>query len=78
MSLKEKKQASIIPSNIECDLANGLSDEQVQKRKEEGLINKTPKKVTKSYFKIIFDNIFNFFNLLLVSTLEIMHSYIYY
>ncbi|HBF68813.1 MAG TPA: ATPase P [Firmicutes bacterium] len=65
MSLKEKKQASIIPSNIECDLANGLSDEQVQKRKEEGLINKTPKKVTKSYFKIIFDNIFNFFNLLL-------------
>ena len=43
----------------------GLSDEQVSLRKKQNLVNKVAKKVPKSYFKIIFDNVFNFFNLLL-------------
>ena len=43
----------------------GLSSEQVQQRNEDGLINKTKKFVTKSYFRIIYENVFNFFNILL-------------
>lgn len=65
MKHKESKHLKNNPSPIECDLTKGLTDEQVQKRKDEGFSNKTSKKVTKSYFKIVFDNVFNFFNLLL-------------
>ena len=43
----------------------GLSAEQVKQRQEDGLVNKTKKFVTKSYFRIIYENVFNFFNILL-------------
>ena len=43
----------------------GLSSEQVKQRQENGLVNKTKKFVTKSYFRIIYENVFNFFNILL-------------
>ncbi len=47
------------------DCKNGLNEEQVKKRHEAGLVNKTPKKVTKSYWKIFTDNFFSFFNTIL-------------
>ncbi|MEG0034091.1 MAG: HAD-IC family P-type ATPase [Bacilli bacterium] len=43
----------------------GLTNDVVLKRKEAGLSNKKKKVVTKSYWKIIFDNLFSFFNVLL-------------
>ncbi len=43
----------------------GLTEEQIKVRKDAGLVNKTPKKVTKSYWKIFTDNFFSFFNIVL-------------
>lgn len=43
----------------------GLSDEDVKNRVDAGLVNKIPKVVTKSYFKIFLDNVLNFFNILI-------------
>ena len=50
---------------IDVDLEVGLNDEQIHERQKEGLVNKITKHVTKSYGHIIFDNVFNFFNLIL-------------
>lgn len=47
---------------IEADFMRGLSDKQVRARETGGLVNKTPKKVTKTYWRIFVDNIFTFFN----------------
>ncbi|MCH5179998.1 MAG: HAD-IC family P-type ATPase [Erysipelotrichales bacterium] len=54
-------------------LDNGLTSEQVEIRKKEKLINKTYRKTTKSYWEIIRDNVFTFFNILLtiIAILEI-------
>lgn len=49
----------------DLDLAYGLSEEEVKQRQKEGLTNKITKNVTKSYGRIIFDNVFNFFNIIL-------------
>lgn len=43
----------------------GLNDEQVKERVEKELTNKRKKVVTKSYFKIVFDNFFTFYSVLL-------------
>ena len=43
----------------------GLSEEDVKNRVDAGLVNKIPKVVTKSYFKIFLDNVLNFFNILI-------------
>src|SRR5574344_1631010 len=48
---------------IEADFSVGLSSEQVEQRKNEGFINKSPKKVTKTYWQIFCDNFFSFFNM---------------
>lgn len=50
---------------INPDINIGLSDDEVKRRISDGLINKISKTVTKSIFKIIFDNVFNFFNIIL-------------
>lgn len=47
------------------DIEQGLNDEQIHERQKNGLVNKISKNVTKSYGRIIFDNLFNFFNILL-------------
>lgn len=52
-------------TQIDVDLNTGLKDEDVELRIEEGLTNKSPKRVTKSYFRIFIDNFLNFFNILL-------------
>ena len=48
---------------MEADFMVGLTSEQVQERKDEGFVNKTPKKVTKTYWQIFCDNFFSFFNM---------------
>lgn len=52
--------------NFEVDPEQGLTSEQVEIRKSEKLVNKTEKHVTKSYFRIFMDNVFTFFNILLL------------
>ena len=52
-------------NKVDVDIAYGLSDEEVKQRQKEGLTNKITKNVTKSYGRIIFDNLFNFFNIIL-------------
>lgn len=59
LEAKIKKAKQISP-----DFAFGLTDEEVEERKKEGLSNKVPKKVTKSYWRILLDNVFTFFNLI--------------
>lgn len=63
--LQEAKEFKVDPSL-------GLSDEQVNIRIEEDLVNKPPKHVTKSYWKILYDNLINFFNILLFAIAAIM------
>ncbi len=46
------------------DLSEGLSEEQVQKRNQDGLVNKELKINSRSYFDIFRDNVLTFFNLL--------------
>jgi cation-transporting ATPase E len=48
---------------IEADFVVGLTPEQVAERQEEGFVNKSPKKVTKTYWQIFCDNFFSFFNM---------------
>ena len=59
-------------SRFDVDFDKGLSDEQVKIRQKEGLSNKTKKQVTKTYPQIIFDNLFNFLNLILFFVCVIM------
>ena len=58
---KKEVKAEHFPINLET----GLTTEQVNQRLEDGLVNKTKKHVTKSYLRIIYENVFNFFNVLL-------------
>lgn len=51
--------------HIDVNPENGLSNSDVQDRIDNGLTNKSPKRVTKSFFKIFVDNFLNFFNILL-------------
>ena len=60
---KDKKHVD--REHFPLDTEKGLTAEQVQQRHNEGLINKAKKHVTKSYFRIIYENVFNFFNILL-------------
>lgn len=62
-------------NNIEpivTDVSEGLNDEQVELRKSQGLVNKISKNVTKSYGRIIYDNLVNFFNIFLFATAAVM------
>ena len=54
------------------DLQNGLTSEQVKQRLDAGLVNKTKKHVTKSYIRIIYDNVFNLFNIILFAIAIVM------
>lgn len=59
----------IVPS-----LDQGLTSEQVEERHKRGFVNKTFKQTTKSYWEIIANNVFTFFNILLIiiAVLEII------
>lgn len=58
--------------HFELDTNVGLTKEQVEQRKAEKLVNKTKKHVTKSYFRIIYENLVNFFNILLFAITALM------
>ena len=57
---------------IETDLKSGLSSSQVKERVDAHLSNKKKKQHTKSYGKILFDNLCNPFNLLLFVVMGVM------
>ncbi|MCR5332705.1 MAG: HAD-IC family P-type ATPase [Bacilli bacterium] len=63
MVSKSRKHDHLDP--IDIDLNVGLTDKEVKIRQDKGLVNKISKNVTKSYGRIIFDNVFNFFNIIL-------------
>ncbi len=53
--------------------SEGLTSKQVDQRIEQGLVNKTGKKYSKTYASIFFGNIFTFFNLLcLLATVALL------
>ena len=60
-----KHQKHVEREHFPLDTEKGLTSEQVQKRHDEGLVNKAKKHVTKSYVRIIYENVFNFFNIIL-------------
>ncbi len=65
--IKKKKNSSTDTSNIQRFYATaneGLSSAQVDERINQGLVNKTGKKQSKTYPGIIFGNIFTGFNIL--------------
>ena len=61
---KDKKHVD--REHFPLDTEKGLTAQQVEQRHDEGLINKAKKHVTKSYFRIIYENVFNFFNILFI------------
>ena len=66
----EKKIENV--EHFRVDLNIGLSLEQVEERLNDGLVNRIPKHVSKSYWKIFYDNIVNFFNLFLFAIAAFM------
>lgn len=55
-------------SNVEI----GLTTKQVEQRQKQKLVNKIPKRVSKSYIRIIYENVVNAWNLLLFAIAAIM------
>lgn len=73
MKRAQKKINRIIESeSISASLDVGLTSAQVERRIEDGLFNKAPKRVTKTYGRILYDDVFNFFNILLFSIFLLM------
>ena len=66
----EKKIDNVKHFNVDLDI--GLNEEQVQSRIDDGLVNRIPKHVSKSYGRIFYDNIVNFFNILLITIAILM------
>ena len=58
--------------HFNSDLNVGLTDEQVQSRIDDNLVNRIPKHVSKSYFRIFYDNVVNFFNIFLFAIAAFM------
>lgn len=71
---KMRKQKEVIIERYEPDYLVGLNNEQIKNRKENKLINKVPRKNSKSYLGIICTNTFTFFNLIWA---VIIGAYIY-
>ena len=70
LSKIEKKIVKVEHFNVDLDI--GLNDEQIQSRIDDGLVNRIPKHVSKSYWKIFYDNVVNFFNILLFAIAALM------
>ena len=65
--LFKRKPKTVAPVNVQrfnALASEGLSASQVQQRKEQGLVNKTGKKYSKTYRSIFLGNLCTFFNLL--------------
>ncbi|MCR5490529.1 MAG: HAD-IC family P-type ATPase [Bacilli bacterium] len=57
---------------IDVDFEKGLTFEQAEQRKKDGLTNKTKRHVTKTYWQIFTDNFFNFLNMILLVVAVLM------
>ena len=69
------KKHTVVNENV--DIYNptkeeGLSIEQVNKRKEDGLVNVTKSPTNKSYLQIVLGNIFTFFNILMFAVAGVL------
>lgn len=62
--MKRKRQNDEMIERFEPGIDEGLTFLQVKQREKQGLCNKVKQKSSKSVFKILFDNIFTFFNLI--------------
>ncbi len=61
---KKGQTPAVEVQRFSADVNRGLSDKQVQERIEQGLVNKTGKKYSKTYKSIFIGNLCTFFNLL--------------
>ena len=64
---KKRKKHAVMQADVQrfnADVDKGLSETQINQRIEQGLVNKTGKKYSKSYRSIFVGNICTFFNLL--------------
>lgn len=62
--MRKKSKTNQEIERFSPDLQIGLTTEQVNQRKKEKLLNKTKNKSSKSYFGIIVENTFTYFNLI--------------
>lgn len=62
--MKNKNKKEVV--RINPDIKSGLSNKEVEERTKEGFDNRNRNHVEKSYLRIIFDNFFNSFNLVLI------------
>ncbi len=62
--MKQKNTVDI--KRINPDIHSGLNEKETEERKKVGLDNRNKNHVEKSYLRIIFDNFFNSFNLVLI------------
>ena len=62
---RKRRRKQVNCEHFPLDTEVGLTSEQVQQRMDNSLINKTKKHVTKSYLRIIYENVFNLFNIIL-------------
>ncbi|MBO4572947.1 MAG: HAD-IC family P-type ATPase [Clostridia bacterium] len=72
-----KKQTEITVERINADPAFGLSENEVYERTRKGKTNAVKNKNSKSYLKIVFDNVCTFYNLLCLAcfiTLLTVHT----
>jgi cation-transporting P-type ATPase E len=72
LNRKTKNYSAEELAPIEADFMVGLTPDEVNKRESQGLVNRLPKKVTKSYPQIFADNLFSFFNLIFLSITILM------
>ncbi|MBQ2069354.1 MAG: HAD-IC family P-type ATPase [Bacilli bacterium] len=64
-AFKKISESITFAPHIDVDFSRGLSQDDVEQRKKLKLTNKTKKHVSRSYPRIIFDNLFNALNIIL-------------
>ena len=64
-AFKKISESITFAPHIDVDFSRGLSQDDVEQRKKLKLTNKTKKHVSRSYSRIIFDNLFNALNIIL-------------
>ena len=60
-----KKKANIEVERVSADIETGLNQEQVEARKQSGLVNKTKMIAGKTVWEIIHTDVLSFFNIML-------------
>ncbi|MCR5078637.1 MAG: HAD-IC family P-type ATPase [Bacilli bacterium] len=71
-AFKKISESITFAPQIDVDISRGLTQEDVEQRKSLKLTNKTQKHVSRSYPRIIFDNLFNVLNIILLLVFLLM------